>query len=83
MFTEELKTDKIEVLEDGQLQVREAAIVYKDGVEISRTFRRYVLDPGRDTEKLADKDARVQAVANAIWTEDVVAARASKRSVQS
>ena len=40
--------DKIEVLEMGQLQVRRATIISEDGVELSRTFHRHVLEPGAD-----------------------------------
>ena len=62
--------DKIEVLEMGQIQVRTATIVAEDGVELSRTFHRHVLEPGDDTTGQAD---RVAAVAAAAWTPDVVA----------
>ena len=62
--------DKIEVLEMGQIQVRTAPIVAEDGVEVSRTFHRHVLEPGDDTTGQAD---RVAAVAAAAWTPDVVA----------
>ena len=62
--------DKIEVLEMGQLQVRRATIVSEDGVELSRTFHRHVLEPGADTTGEAQ---RVQDVAAATWTAEVVA----------
>lgn len=73
-LTEETKIDRMEILEDGQIQVRKARIIYDDGKEISRTFHRHVIDPGRDVA--ADQtDARVKAVAEAVWTPEVVAAR--------
>jgi len=62
--------DKIEVLEMGQVQVRTATIVAEDGVELSRSFHRHVLEPGDDTTGQAD---RVAAVAAATWTPAVVA----------
>jgi|TARA_R110000824_G_C15105480_1_gene666657 hypothetical protein len=62
--------DKIEVLEMGQLQVRRATIISEDGVELSRTFHRHVLEPGADTTGEAQ---RVQDVAAATWTAEVVA----------
>ena len=61
--------DKLEVLEMGQIQVRTATIVAEDGVELSRTFHRHVLEPGADLTGQAD---RVQGVANATWTAEVV-----------
>ncbi len=69
-LTKSTKTDRIEVLEMGQLQVRTATIVDEDGVEISRTFHRHVLEPGADTTGEAQ---RVQDVAAATWTAEVVA----------
>jgi len=69
-LTKSTKTDRIEVLEMGQLQVRTATIVDEDGVEISRTFHRHVLVPGDDT---SGEGQRVQDVAAATWTAQVVA----------
>ena len=62
--------DRMEVLQDAQIQVRTATIVAEDGVELSRTFHRHVLAPG---DSLDGEDARVVAVANATWTAEVVA----------
>jgi urease accessory protein UreE len=61
--------DKIEILENSKIQVREAMVIEKDGQEIARTFHRHVLSPGDD---LSSEDPRVSAVANAIWTEEVI-----------
>ena len=63
--------DKIEVLENNSIQVRTANIIEKDGVEISRTFFRHVVNPSND---ISGEDAKVQAVANAIWTEEIISA---------
>ena len=38
-----------QVLEDGQIQVREITRVMEDGVELSKTFHRHVVDVGDDT----------------------------------
>ena len=62
--------DRLEVLEQGQVQVRTATIVSEDGVELSRAFHRHVLEPGDDTSGEAQ---RVQDVAAATWTAQVVA----------
>ena len=69
-LTKSVIVDKIEVLEMGQVGVRTATCVAEDGVELSRSFHRQVLAPGADT---SGQDARVIAVANATWTDEVVA----------
>jgi predicted regulator of Ras-like GTPase activity (Roadblock/LC7/MglB family) len=68
-ITEKKIIDIIEVLQNNTIQIRNANIIEKDGVEIARTFHRHVLSPGDD---ITNEDAKVQAIANAIWTEDVV-----------
>tara|TARA_R100000781_G_scaffold112381_1_gene79568 strand:- start:263 stop:508 length:246 start_codon:yes stop_codon:yes gene_type:complete len=69
-LTKSVIVDKIEVLERGQVGVRTATCISEDGVELSRTFHRQVLAPGDDT---SGQEARVIAVANATWTDEVVA----------
>ena len=79
-LTESIEYDKIEVV-NAQLknvQVRKATVIKKDGVEISRTFHRYVLNPGTldASDNLVDTDlsgqpAEVSAICNAVWTTDV------------
>jgi len=63
--------DKIEVLLQGQIQVRTRNQVLKDGTEIAATYHRHVLSPGDD---LTDQDPRVVAIAEVTWTEEVIAA---------
>ena len=63
--------DKIELVENNSIQVRTATIIERDGTEISRTFHRHVVCPG---DNVSNEDPKVQAVANAIWTEEVIAA---------
>ena len=70
-LTEEKVVDQIEVVEDGIVRVRTATVIKKDGVEISRSLHRHMLAPGDD---LTGQDARVTAIANATWTDEVVAA---------
>jgi urease accessory protein UreE len=62
--------DKIEVLLQGQIQVRRRDQVLKDGVEIAATYHRHVLSPGDD---LTNEDPRVVAIAEATWTPEVIA----------
>ena len=70
-LTKETVVDKIEVLENGTLQVRTATRVLEDGEVLSSSFHRHVLTPGADT---SNEDAKVVAIANATWTADVVTA---------
>jgi len=61
--------DRIEVLEMGQIQVRTATVIDEDGIQISRTFHRHVLNPGAD---LTGQTDRVTGIANATWTAEVL-----------
>ena len=69
--------DKIETLEDGQVQVRTATVIKEDGTELTRTFHRHVLAPSTKTgdtwgnTDISGEDARVQAICNAVWTNAV------------
>ena len=84
-ITKEIKVDKIEVVNDWNIQVRTATIVKEDNVELTRSFHRHVLVPF-DSSKAEDNSwthtptdisgeaASVQAIANAAWTDDVKAA---------
>ena len=76
-LTKETIVDKIEVLEMGQVQVRTATRVKEDGAVLSSSFQRHVVVPSTkasgswaDTD-ISGEDARVQAVANATWTDSV------------
>ena len=69
-LTETTKVDQIEVLEDGSLQIRTATIIEKDGTELTRSFHRHIKVPG---DNITTEDGRVQAIANTIWTEEVIA----------
>ena len=63
--------DKVELVQSNHIQVRTANIIEKDGTEIARTFHRHVLSPG---DSIVNEDPKVQAIANAVWTEEVIAA---------
>jgi hypothetical protein len=63
--------DRIEVVENGSLQVRTKTAIKEDGVEISSKFHRHIIAPGDD---YSAEDARVQAICAAMHTADVVAA---------
>jgi len=63
--------DQIEVTELGHVQVRQATKIMEDGKEISKTYHRHVLSPG---DSLEGQDDKVQAIARAVWTDEVVKA---------
>jgi hypothetical protein len=63
--------DRVELVQSNHIQVRTANIIEKDGTEIARTFHRHVLSPG---DSIVNEDPKVQAIANAVWTEEVIAA---------
>ena len=85
-LTESIEYDKIEVV--GQykhVQVRKATVIKKDGTEITRSFERFVLNPGTldGSDNLVDNPLdkepdgttaiadEVKAVCNAVWTTSV------------
>jgi hypothetical protein len=70
-LTETTKVDQIEIVENSSIQIRTATIIEKDGIEISKSFHRHVKHPGED---VTNEDSKVQAIANAIWTAEVIAA---------
>jgi hypothetical protein len=63
--------DRIEVIENGSVQVRTKTAIMEDGQQISGTFHRHVVAPGDD---YSEEDARVQAICAATHTPEVVAA---------
>ena len=68
-LTEKTIIDKIELTEVNTIQIRTATIIEKDGIEIAKTYHRHSLNPGDD---VSNEDTRVQAIANVIWTEEVI-----------
>ena len=85
-LTESIEYDKIEVV--GQykaVQVRKATVIKKDGVELTRSFSRFVLHPGTldASDNLVDNPLdkepdgttaiadEVKAVCNAVWTTSI------------
>ena len=70
-------TGQIEVGENGSIGLRTDTVVLDDGTEISRSFHRKVLAPNDD---VSGEDAKVQAVAAAVWTDEVKAAYAAAQA---
>ena len=82
-LTETIEYDKIEVV--GQyktVQVRKATVIKKDGNELTRSFERFVLQPGtldasdnlvdnplsKEPDGTTDIADEVKAICNAVWT---------------
>ncbi len=85
-LTESIEYDKIEVVgEYRHVQVRKATVIKKDGVELTRSFERYILDCGtldssdnfvdnplsKESDGTTDIPDDVKAVCNAVWTTSV------------
>ena len=85
-LTESIEYDKIEVV--GQykvVQVRKATVIKRDGTEITRSFERFVLEPGTldGSDNLVDNPLdkepdgttaitdEIKAICNAVWTTSV------------
>ena len=85
-LTESIEYDKIEVVGLYKaVQVRKATVIKKDGVELTRSFERYVLQAGTldASDNLVDTDlsaepAEVSSICTAVWTDDVKAAWKAK-----
>ena len=82
-LSESIEYDRIEVV--GQykaVQVRKATVIKKDGVELTRSFERFVLQPGtldgsdnlvdnpldKEPDGTTDIADEVKAICNAVWT---------------
>ncbi len=85
-LSESIEYDKIEVVGIYKaVQVRKATVIKKDGVELTRSFERYVLQAGTldASDNLVDTDlsaepAEVSSICTAVWTDDVKAAWKAK-----
>ena len=85
-LSESIEYDKIEIVGTYKaVQVRKATVIKKDGVELTRSFERYVLQAGTldASDNLVDTDlsaepAEVSAICTAAWTTDVKAAWKAK-----
>ena len=92
-LAESIEYDKIEVV--GQykhVQVRKATVIKKDGTDLTRSFMRFVLDPGtldasdnlvdnpltKEPDGTTDIADEVKAVCNAVWTTTIKASWKAK-----
>ena len=82
-LTESIEYDKIEIVTQYKhVQVRKATVIKKDGKELTRSFERFVLDPGtldgsdnlvdnpltKEPDGTTDFADEVKAVCTAVWT---------------
>ncbi len=68
-ITKETQIGKIEVVgKYKSVQVRTDTVVMEDGEELSRKYHRHVLHSDAD---ISAEHSEVQAVCNAVWTQDV------------
>ena len=85
-LSESIEYDKIEVVTKYKVvQVRKATVINKDGVELTRSFERYTLNPGMldASDNLVETDisgepSEVSAICTAAWTDAVKAAWKAK-----
>jgi len=85
-LSESIEYDKIEIVGEYKLvQVRKATVIKKDGKELSRSFNRFVLDPGtldesdnlventltKEVDGVTDLPDEIKAICNAVWTTSV------------
>jgi len=79
MALTEKTEQKLEILPNGIIQVQDIRVIMDNGVEISRTFHRKVIDVD---ESVANESARIKSIASQIWTAEVKAARISEKAKQ-
>ena len=86
-ITKETIEDKIEIVGDYKaIQVRTATVIKEDGVELTRSFHRHVVDcvssvkndddswTHTDTD-VSGESTEVQSIATAVWTDAIKAAK--------
>ena len=86
-ITKTIEEDKIEIVGPYKtIQVRTATVIKEDGVELTRSFHRHVVEcvstiqnsddsfTHTDTD-VSGESTEVQAIANAVWTDSIKAAK--------
>jgi hypothetical protein len=68
---ENTSIDQIEIVGDWNIQVRQATVIEKDGVQVARSFHRWVLTPDMD---ISGQEQKVQDICNVAWTNEVKSA---------
>ena len=85
-LTETIEYDKIEVVgQYKKVQVRKATVIKKDGVELTRSFVRFVLEPGtldasdnlvvdpltKEPDGVTDITDEIKSICNVVWTTSI------------
>jgi hypothetical protein len=70
-LSENIIIDRIEVVGKWSIQVRQATVIEKDGVEVAKSFHRWVLTPDSD---ISGQEQKVQDICNVAWTDEVKSA---------
>jgi hypothetical protein len=70
-LTEKINIDQIEIVGDWNIQVRQVTIIFKDEVQVARSFHRWTLTPDLD---ISGQEQKVQDICNAAWTDEVKSA---------
>jgi hypothetical protein len=70
-LTENISIDQIEIVADWNIQVRQATVIEKDGVQVARSFHRWVLTPDMD---ISGQEQKVQDICNVAWTDEIKSA---------
>jgi hypothetical protein len=77
-LTKTENVDRIEVIENGFVQVRVKTAILENGVQISATYSRYVIEPGQD---YSGQPQRVKSVCDVIHTPEVIEAHKAAQTV--
>jgi len=77
MALTERAEQKLEILPNGIIQVQDIRIIMDEGVEISRSHHRKVIDVDDD---IINESPRIKAIAPQIWTAQIKAARISEKA---
>ena len=80
-LSKEIKIDSVQIVGDyRKVQIRIATIIKEDNIELSRTFERRMLAPGKldhndkttyiETD-LSGEESWIQSICNACWTTEI------------
>ena len=68
-LNKQTKIDRIEVVENGIVQVRQATIISENEDQIARTFHRWTIAPGED---YSTQEQQVQDICRVTHTPEVI-----------
>ena len=73
------KIDRIEIVENGIVQVRQVTIILEDGNQVSKTYHRWCIAPGED---YSTQEQQVQDICKVTHTPEVIAAYQAQQEVR-